>query len=152
MPRENAVICYINCLDEQGWQKHTKQMLWFDFYRHLVDILDSCQHVLLTFLFVFFLQLFLLICAGVWCVVFCWGACNSFDKHSAFFFSLGRDGTLGQCEVPKDPRYPDCPSKMDVSLHISLWVQTIPHRANISWSLSISRWLTLVWHQFCILR
>ncbi|GLD60559.1 alpha-1,6-mannosylglycoprotein 6-beta-N-acetylglucosaminyltransferase B-like protein [Lates japonicus] len=24
-----------------------------------------------------------------------------------------RDGTLGQCEIPKDPRYPDCPSKMD---------------------------------------
>ncbi|KAL6102684.1 mgat5b [Pungitius sinensis] len=24
-----------------------------------------------------------------------------------------REGTLGQCETPKDPRYPDCPSKMD---------------------------------------
>ncbi|XP_035510295.1 alpha-1,6-mannosylglycoprotein 6-beta-N-acetylglucosaminyltransferase B [Morone saxatilis] len=24
-----------------------------------------------------------------------------------------RDGALGQCETPKDPRYPDCPSKMD---------------------------------------
>ncbi|XP_067331998.1 alpha-1,6-mannosylglycoprotein 6-beta-N-acetylglucosaminyltransferase B isoform X6 [Channa argus] len=24
-----------------------------------------------------------------------------------------RDGALGQCEIPKDPHYPDCPSKMD---------------------------------------
>uniref|UniRef100_A0A8C2X1V9 alpha-1,6-mannosyl-glycoprotein 6-beta-N-acetylglucosaminyltransferase n=1 Tax=Cyclopterus lumpus TaxID=8103 RepID=A0A8C2X1V9_CYCLU len=24
-----------------------------------------------------------------------------------------REGTLGQCEIPKDPRYPDCSSKMD---------------------------------------
>uniref|UniRef100_A0A671YTW1 alpha-1,6-mannosyl-glycoprotein 6-beta-N-acetylglucosaminyltransferase n=1 Tax=Sparus aurata TaxID=8175 RepID=A0A671YTW1_SPAAU len=24
-----------------------------------------------------------------------------------------KDGALGQCETPKDPRYPDCPSKMD---------------------------------------
>ena len=27
-----------------------------------------------------------------------------------------RDGTAGQCEVPRDPRYPDCPGKVDVSL------------------------------------
>uniref|UniRef100_A0AAQ4PPK5 alpha-1,6-mannosyl-glycoprotein 6-beta-N-acetylglucosaminyltransferase n=1 Tax=Gasterosteus aculeatus aculeatus TaxID=481459 RepID=A0AAQ4PPK5_GASAC len=26
-----------------------------------------------------------------------------------------REGTLGQCETPKDPRYPDCPSKMDAA-------------------------------------
>ncbi|XP_016312538.1 alpha-1,6-mannosylglycoprotein 6-beta-N-acetylglucosaminyltransferase B-like [Sinocyclocheilus anshuiensis] len=25
----------------------------------------------------------------------------------------GRDGVTGQCEVPKDPRYPDCASKVD---------------------------------------
>ncbi|XP_029363602.1 alpha-1,6-mannosylglycoprotein 6-beta-N-acetylglucosaminyltransferase B isoform X1 [Echeneis naucrates] len=25
----------------------------------------------------------------------------------------GRDGTMAQCEIPKDHRYPDCPSKMD---------------------------------------
>ncbi|XP_042589196.1 alpha-1,6-mannosylglycoprotein 6-beta-N-acetylglucosaminyltransferase B-like [Cyprinus carpio] len=25
----------------------------------------------------------------------------------------GRDGVAGQCEVPKDPRYPDCASKVD---------------------------------------
>ncbi|XP_054614739.1 alpha-1,6-mannosylglycoprotein 6-beta-N-acetylglucosaminyltransferase B-like [Dunckerocampus dactyliophorus] len=24
-----------------------------------------------------------------------------------------RDGTFGQCDIPKDPRYPDCPGKMD---------------------------------------
>ncbi|XP_046900204.1 alpha-1,6-mannosylglycoprotein 6-beta-N-acetylglucosaminyltransferase B [Hypomesus transpacificus] len=24
-----------------------------------------------------------------------------------------RDGTAGQCEVPRDPRYPDCPGKVD---------------------------------------
>ncbi|CAG02677.1 unnamed protein product [Tetraodon nigroviridis] len=28
-----------------------------------------------------------------------------------------REGIFGQCETPKDPRYPDCPSKMDVSLY-----------------------------------
>ncbi|XP_019723891.1 alpha-1,6-mannosylglycoprotein 6-beta-N-acetylglucosaminyltransferase B-like [Hippocampus comes] len=27
-----------------------------------------------------------------------------------------REGTLGQCDIPKDPHYPDCPGKMDVSL------------------------------------
>ncbi|KAK7168380.1 hypothetical protein R3I94_002440 [Phoxinus phoxinus] len=27
----------------------------------------------------------------------------------------GRDGVMGQCEVPKDPGYPDCASKVDVS-------------------------------------
>ncbi|KAI2666641.1 Alpha-1,6-mannosylglycoprotein 6-beta-N-acetylglucosaminyltransferase B [Labeo rohita] len=27
----------------------------------------------------------------------------------------GRDGVTGQCEVPKDPRYPDCASKVDMA-------------------------------------
>ena len=31
-----------------------------------------------------------------------------------------RDGTTGQCEIPRDPRYPDCPGKVEVS-------HTIPH-------------------------
>lgn len=26
-----------------------------------------------------------------------------------------RDGTSNQCEVPRDPRYPECPGKVDVS-------------------------------------
>ncbi|XP_073689304.1 alpha-1,6-mannosylglycoprotein 6-beta-N-acetylglucosaminyltransferase B [Garra rufa] len=34
-------------------------------------------------------------------------------KKSLSFSSTGRDGVTGQCEVPKDPRYPDCASKVD---------------------------------------
>ncbi len=37
------------------------------------------------------------------------------DCDCLSFSSTGRDGVTGQCEVPKDPRYPDCASKVDVS-------------------------------------
>lgn len=59
----------------------------FDFLSiQYVDILDPCQHVLFTFLFVFlFKLLLLLICAGVWCVVFCWSA-KALINNPAFFF------------------------------------------------------------------
>lgn len=30
-------------------------------------------------------------------------------------FSAVRDGTSNQCEVPRDPRFPECPGKVDVS-------------------------------------
>ncbi|XP_063050601.1 alpha-1,6-mannosylglycoprotein 6-beta-N-acetylglucosaminyltransferase B-like [Engraulis encrasicolus] len=33
---------------------------------------------------------------------------NSMARHS-----IVRDGSTGQCEVPRDPRYPDCPSKVE---------------------------------------
>uniref|UniRef100_A0A8C7V838 alpha-1,6-mannosyl-glycoprotein 6-beta-N-acetylglucosaminyltransferase n=1 Tax=Oryzias sinensis TaxID=183150 RepID=A0A8C7V838_9TELE len=33
--------------------------------------------------------------------------------HITFVFSSAKDGAFGQCEIPKDPRYPDCTSKMD---------------------------------------
>ncbi|KAG7491657.1 hypothetical protein MATL_G00006390 [Megalops atlanticus] len=34
-------------------------------------------------------------------------------QHSMAASRAVRDGSSGQCEVPKDPRYPDCPSKVD---------------------------------------
>ncbi|KAJ8363585.1 hypothetical protein SKAU_G00124160 [Synaphobranchus kaupii] len=34
-------------------------------------------------------------------------------QHSMAAGRVVRDGSSGQCEVPKDPRYPDCPSKVD---------------------------------------
>ncbi|XP_036399461.1 alpha-1,6-mannosylglycoprotein 6-beta-N-acetylglucosaminyltransferase B [Megalops cyprinoides] len=34
-------------------------------------------------------------------------------QHSMAAGRAVRDGSSGQCEVPKDPRYPDCPSKVD---------------------------------------
>lgn len=40
-----------------------------------------------------------------------------FDKCLSSLFPPVREGIFGQCETPKDPRYPDCPSKMDVSLY-----------------------------------
>lgn len=42
------------------------------------------------------------------------------EKCTIFFFCPVKEGAYGQCEIPKDPRYPDCSSKMDVSVHISL--------------------------------
>lgn len=42
-------------------------------------------------------------------------------NHALYtFFSAARDGASGQCEIPKDSRYPDCPSKVDVSSHVLL--------------------------------
>ncbi|KTF91401.1 hypothetical protein cypCar_00034408, partial [Cyprinus carpio] len=34
-------------------------------------------------------------------------------KPRASITQTSRDGVAGQCEVPKDPRYPDCASKVD---------------------------------------
>lgn len=48
------------------------------------------------------------------CVCVC--MCVSFDRCLSSLFPPVREGVFGQCETPKDPRYPDCPSKMDVSL------------------------------------
>ncbi len=33
--------------------------------------------------------------------------------------SAVRDGTSSQCEVPRDPRFPECPGKVDVSVSMS---------------------------------
>lgn len=66
-----------------------------------------------------------------------------------FSFPPVKDGALGQCETPKDPRYPDCPSKMDVSLHISL--KSKQFHPQSKYPSVLCRWLTLVWHQFCII-
>ncbi len=52
-----------------------------------------------------------------WCstlkLLYCGRVLSDCDCLS--FSSTGRDGVTGQCEVPKDPRYPDCASKVDVS-------------------------------------
>ncbi|KAI1896719.1 hypothetical protein AGOR_G00097700 [Albula goreensis] len=34
-------------------------------------------------------------------------------QHSMAAGRVVRDGSSGQCEIPKDPHYPDCPSKVD---------------------------------------
>lgn len=64
-----------------------------------------------------------------------------------FFFSPVRDGVFGQCETPKDPRYPDCASKMDVSPHI--WLNSGFHSQNKR-RLVFSWWLTLAQHKCCV--
>ena len=51
------------------------------------------------------------------CVCVCVCVCVGFDKYLSSLFPPVREGVFGQCETPKDPRYPDCPSKMDVSLY-----------------------------------
>ncbi len=33
--------------------------------------------------------------------------------------SAVRDGSSSQCEVPRDPRFPECPGKVDVSVSMS---------------------------------
>lgn len=52
-----------------------------------------------------------------WCsttkLLYCGRVLSDCDCLS--FSSAGRDGVIGQCEVPKDPGYPDCASKVDVS-------------------------------------
>lgn len=39
-------------------------------------------------------------------------------------FSAVRDGTSSQCEVPRDPHYPECPGKVDVSVNQFFFIKT----------------------------
>jgi len=70
------------------------------------------------------------------CVVFCRSRCASAVMNTLrlSFLRAGREGTLGQCEIPKDPRYPDCTSKMDVSLltESHLRPKCFSHKGDIS--------------------
>ncbi|TKS68854.1 Alpha-1,6-mannosylglycoprotein 6-beta-N-acetylglucosaminyltransferase B [Collichthys lucidus] len=38
---------------------------------------------------------------------------RGFENAVHCFFSAVRDGTSSQCEVPRDPRFPECPGKVD---------------------------------------
>lgn len=51
-----------------------------------------------------------------------------------FVFSVIRDGTSNQCEVPRDPRFPECPGKVDVSVSIR-WFNLTSCISN-SWNCS----------------
>uniref|UniRef100_A0A672F3Y6 alpha-1,6-mannosyl-glycoprotein 6-beta-N-acetylglucosaminyltransferase n=1 Tax=Salarias fasciatus TaxID=181472 RepID=A0A672F3Y6_SALFA len=48
------------------------------------------------------------------CIISLHVCIDVFPRSVVVLFCQGvRDGAPGQCEIPKDPRYPDCPSKMD---------------------------------------
>lgn len=51
------------------------------------------------------------------------GMCPPHEIYSHFkgkivftVLSVVRDGMSSQCEVPRDPRFPECPGKVDVSI------------------------------------